>query len=225
MEKWKIIPYEQMYEVSTFGRVRNTNTGVVKSLRKDRYGYLRVTLYPSGKTYTVHRLVATVWIEGQSNDRCQIDHIDNDKTNNSVENLEWVTPKENVNRIPVRGSVVGSDNGMSTISDQTAMYIKYSFDKSYKELISELGVSGNIIAGIRERKSWVHIVDSVMEDAFLSGGIKYKTTASANLDEKSSAELWEDLENGVYSTTELMNKYCVAKSTILRRKKKLKAAK
>lgn len=225
MEKWKIIPYEQMYEVSTFGRVRNTNTGVVKSLRKDRYGYLRVTLYPSGKTYTVHRLVATVWIEGKSNDRCQIDHIDNDKTNNSVENLEWVTPKENVNRIPVRKTVAGTDNPMSSISEQVARYIKYSFDKSYKDLISELGVSGNVIVGIRQRKSWVHIVDEELEEIFLSGNIKYKETPPANMDSKSSEALWRDLKEGVYSTTELVDKYGVAKSTILRRKNKLKTAK
>lgn len=57
MEIWKIIPHEQGYEVSSLGRIRNRITLKIKSLRFDRYGYKRVTLYPSGKTYTIHRLV------------------------------------------------------------------------------------------------------------------------------------------------------------------------
>lgn len=61
--QWKTIPFEDMYEVSSTGEVRNRQTLHIKSQRYDRYGYKRVTLYPSNKTYTIHRLVMLVFFD------------------------------------------------------------------------------------------------------------------------------------------------------------------
>lgn len=91
---WKIIPFEENYEVSQNGEVRNKQTKHIKSLRKSESGYLRVTLYPSGKTYSIHRLVALTWLE---NPNClpSVNHKNGNKLDNTVINLEWCTPKEN----------------------------------------------------------------------------------------------------------------------------------
>jgi hypothetical protein len=59
---WNTINEEPAYEVSDDGKVRRIKTKHVKSLRKGKAGYPRVTLYPSGKTHSVHRLVAKAFL-------------------------------------------------------------------------------------------------------------------------------------------------------------------
>ena len=96
MEKWKQIDGYPNYEVSDEGHVRNIKTGrlLKNSLAK---GYPRVVLcdHLHYKPKTIHRLVAETFIEGD-HDGLQVNHIDGDKTNNRVENLEWVTGSANI---------------------------------------------------------------------------------------------------------------------------------
>ncbi len=101
-EEWKSLPEYIGIEVSTLGRVRkNTrkhHRDVISEFCKDRDGYCRCTVQKlDGKktSQPVHRLVAKAFIENPENKPC-VNHIDNDRTNNRVDNLEWVTPKENV---------------------------------------------------------------------------------------------------------------------------------
>jgi len=119
---WKTIHFESEYEVSNKGEVRNKKTKHVKSLRLSRNGYLRVTLYPSGKTYHVHRLVSEVFIEKPS-DKDYVNHKDGNKMNNHVENLEWCTPKENFDHALREGlykprNMTGVNNHMSKFSQE-----------------------------------------------------------------------------------------------------------
>lgn len=112
-EQWKDIViesngvlynFEGKYEVSNMGRVRSLNyrgTGEVRLLKqgKDKGGYFRVSLYKNGKTkaFLVHRLVATAFIPNNDIDKTEVNHIDENKQNNCVTNLEWVTSKDNIN--------------------------------------------------------------------------------------------------------------------------------
>ena len=106
IEEWRpVVGYEGLYEVSNTGQVRSLDRfyyrlhkGKVLSPAKDRYGYLTVTLNCNGKSKTIkiHRLVAQAFIENPDN-LPQVNHKDEDKTNNNVDNLEWCTAKYNVN--------------------------------------------------------------------------------------------------------------------------------
>lgn len=103
-EVWKDIPgYEGLYQVSSLGRVKSLNYNhegyqKILSFKKERNGYLRVGLFREGrqKLFSVHRLVATVFIPNPNN-LPQVNHKDEDKTNNRADNLEWCSCQYNIN--------------------------------------------------------------------------------------------------------------------------------
>lgn len=94
---WKDIKgYEGIYQVNENGVVRNITSGLELKQHKSKYGYMLVYLWKNnkGKTYRAHRLVAEAFIPNPQN-KPQVNHIDCDRTNNNVSNLEWVTNQEN----------------------------------------------------------------------------------------------------------------------------------
>ena len=103
-EIWRPIKgYEGLYEVSNLGRVKslgNNKTKKDKILRSgiDSQGYPNIGLSKKGnrKTYNIHRIVAEAFIPNPENKR-DIDHINNIKDDNRVENLRWCSHRENCN--------------------------------------------------------------------------------------------------------------------------------
>ena len=99
IEEFRDIPgYEGLYEVSNLGRVRSLETERILKPSKNTWGYLFVSLYKNGikKAVRIHRLVALAFIPNPDNLPC-INHKDEDKTNNTVDNLEWCDDKYNAN--------------------------------------------------------------------------------------------------------------------------------
>ena len=112
IEEWRpIVGYEGLYEVSSYGRVRSLDMyvkarygnyrlhkGKVLSPGKDTNGYLKVNLCCNGKhkVISVHRLVAQTFILNPDN-LPEVNHKDEDKSNNRVDNLEFCDRKYNVN--------------------------------------------------------------------------------------------------------------------------------
>lgn len=99
-EEWKDVKgYEGIYEISNLGNVKSFYSGKIISQKKNNRGYMVVDLYKNRqrKSFLVHRIVAISFLNKDKlcND---VNHIDENKENNCVENLEWCTHKENVNK-------------------------------------------------------------------------------------------------------------------------------
>lgn len=95
---WKDVSgYEDYYEVSNQGVIRNKNTQRVLKPMLKKNGYLTVDLgYRGTKTVSVHRIVATAFIEHPNKFPC-VNHKNENKIDNRVDNLEWCTQKYNLN--------------------------------------------------------------------------------------------------------------------------------
>jgi hypothetical protein len=124
---WRpVVGYEDHYEVSDDGYVRRikaapgATVGRILFFAKDRKGYRRVTLSVGGKGKrpAVHRLVAHAFI-GPPPPGAECNHIDGNKKNNVVANLEWVTPLENhrhARRLGLIRPLEGEANGRAKLT-------------------------------------------------------------------------------------------------------------
>ena len=112
MEVWKKIEGHETYSVSTHGRVRNDITGNYVN-QGHSSGYLVVCI--EGNHYLVHRLVAQTFITNPEN-LPDVNHKDEDKQNNNVNNLEWISHKDNCNYGTRNQRIVSSPNHSSNSS-------------------------------------------------------------------------------------------------------------
>lgn len=94
---WKTIEEFPDYEVSTKGEVRRKKSKRLLSPASCN-GYMRIGLRKNKITYTryIHRLVAEAFIEKPTDEKVEVNHKDGNRANNTVENLEWLSHKQNV---------------------------------------------------------------------------------------------------------------------------------
>ena len=94
-EKWKKIKNYPYYSISNLGRIHSLIKNRILKPSIDKQGYLHIGLYSNNKRkfFLVHRLVAEHFLSSKS---LEVNHRDGNKNNNTVKNLEWVTPKQNI---------------------------------------------------------------------------------------------------------------------------------
>jgi|GEM_PF-1307571 len=159
-EEWKRFKtdgIESNYEISSYGNVRNIVTGKQLRVHIDytRGGYPRVALSINGKDkhYSVHRLVALTFIPNPDpENKPQVNHIDGVKTNNCVDNLEWVSFKENIEHAMKTGLKPSHDE--KTIRKVCKMLEK---GKSIYHIAKKLNVTTAFVSGIKYNGNWNEI--------------------------------------------------------------------
>lgn len=165
-EIWNPIPGYPPYYVSNLGRVKNSRTNKIrKPVLNDCNGRYRVQLYiketDSRKTFYVYHLVMLAFVGPMPFDKREVNHIDGDKENNKLENLEYVTSKENkihakkMGRIPLGSKRPNSKLNESQINRIRKIYIPYKY--SWRRIAEEYGVSTGTIKDIFDGKSWSHV--------------------------------------------------------------------
>ena len=154
MEVWRPIEDFPNYEVSNFGQVRNCRTGKVLKPVDNTYGYLRVHLYQNGekKWIYIHKLVALAFIPNPM-DLVEVNHRDENKLNNRVENLEWVTRQQN--------------NSYGTRNERIGL--------GHRKPVEQYDICGSYI------RTWISISEAVRQTGICQSAIsqccngKYKT--------------------------------------------------
>ena len=155
-EEWREIEgYEGLYSVSDMGRVRKNISGRILKPR-NLNGYQRVALYgkvgePKGSRptdYFIHRLVADLFIDNPEN-KPQINHIDEDKSNNIVSNLEWCTALENSNH-GTRTQRIAEANKKAIILKRE--YTEIIFD-SVADCAEFFGIRGSSMSYVLKNKT------------------------------------------------------------------------
>lgn len=165
-EAWRpVCGFEGIYEISNYTRVRRAADCAQASKGQLltpflNHGYFMVTLTnrDGGRSYFVHRLFVASFV-GPIPDDLVINHIDGDKTNNWLGNLEIVTQGENNRHARVTGlcDLRGERNGSAKLTEDQVREIRAS-GESLSEAAARHGVSFQLISMIRQRKVWRHVV-------------------------------------------------------------------
>lgn len=173
-EIWKPIKnYEKLYHISNLGRVKSLEKEWISGNNIKRHhpdiilktvlhrGYKAITLSKNKKRKTVkiHRLVAQAFISNPEN-KPEVNHKNGIKTDNRVENLEYVTYKENMKHATVNGlRAKGNRNGNSKLKEKEIVEIKKMLKAGIKQNIiaKQFKVTTPVISYIKNNKWWKHI--------------------------------------------------------------------
>ncbi len=176
-EIWKDIEgYEGYYQVSNLGRVRSLTREVRcgnsirvfrERIRKPQImskGYYQLALLKNGKDkrFLIHRLVAYAFIPNPEN-KTEVNHINGVKTDNNVENLEWVTSRENsihAVHTGLHNAIKGERHANSKLNRKDVLEIRRRYIKGcagQKKLAKEYCVTRNTIYKIVKGITWKHI--------------------------------------------------------------------
>ena len=162
MEYWeKISGYNTNYEISNHGNIRNIRSGKNLSGSIDSHGYKYVflTKIKKHKFHNIHRLVAIAFISNPEG-KPQVNHIDGNKTNNSIPNLELVTRAENRKHASeVLGRWNGESNGMAKLTKDSVDKIRQLAVDGFenKEIALMYNMNANYINDIIKRRAWKHV--------------------------------------------------------------------
>jgi hypothetical protein len=181
-EEWRpVVGFETSYVVSSLGRVERIvkrykhQDRFMKQFMADR-GYYHVCLYGADKVknVAVHRVVLLSFQPPPTTDH-QVNHIDGIKTNNRLNNLEWVTPTENIRHAVLMGlypqgvkhkwhgkpeHVRGENNVTSKLTKTGVIDIRRRYAQggiSTYALAAEYGVTRGCISNVIKRKSWFYV--------------------------------------------------------------------
>ena len=163
-EVWRdVLGHEETHEVSSLGMVRTKHSGRILALWVRRCGYRTVTLCVPGRLKLcrdVHRLVTEAFL-GPRPDGLFVNHINGIKTDNRLENLEYVTPRENIMHAIRTGLMkhsFGESHRSAKLTVAKVLEIRSLLPTTLRSVLAkQFGVSYHAIRKIEKRLSWAHV--------------------------------------------------------------------
>jgi len=204
---------EQEYEIMCDGHIYNKATREELNYHQDSKGYLKVYLKKHG-TYFVHRLVCLKYKPITNACEMQVNHIDGNKTNNCIDNLEWVTNAENMAHAVATGlrahlDYTGEHNGSVKITEDIAKQIIQDLlnHKPMSQISREYNISKPTISAIKNKRLWVHLTKNVQFD------VDYKRVSRSQLTPQQVDEIIKLLLQGL-TYQEISNIFNCSKTVI-----------
>jgi hypothetical protein len=163
-EIWKVVPQNRKYVISNMGRIASARGGSSRVLSPfdngKGYKQIRITT-DAERNYYIHRLVAQAFIPNPENKK-EVNHIDANKSNNAVTNLEWVNLQENREHAKSTGLIWRGEKAPGAkLKEADVLDIRRIFQENPKENKSEIGrrfgVGCEAIIKIVRRQRWQHI--------------------------------------------------------------------
>lgn len=169
VEIWKAIPeFEDLYIISNYGKVKsigignNRKTGqIISTWLSPKWNYENINLYKNGNkyTFTIHQLVASIFI-GNCPEGYEVNHIDNNKSNNRLDNLEYLTHSENMIHAYNfdRNISHGESHGRAKLILKEVLEIKelLKTDLTQKEIGLRYNIKPQQISRIKTGKRWAN---------------------------------------------------------------------
>lgn len=154
----KSFVFSSSYKVTACGKVYSLKRKTIKKTQVDINGYEYVSLYSEGKQKrtTVHRLVAQSFF-GKSEKT--VNHINGIKTDNRLDNLEFITMLENIYHAMENGlRKTGANHGMAKLNNKKVLKIRsYNKDVKHSTIAKMFNVTPELVSKIRRRILWKHI--------------------------------------------------------------------
>ncbi|WP_296936504.1 NUMOD4 motif-containing HNH endonuclease [uncultured Marinobacter sp.] len=169
-ELWKdVVGYEDRFLISNYGRVFGKASKKILVLGTNKNGYKVLSTRIGGrkgeyKCFRVHRLVAEAFLDNPDNLR-QVNHIDGNKINNRVENLEWISNQGNIRHALDIGLITprkGEELTNSVLTDEDVRFIREHYTPRHPEygrnaLARRFGIAGATITRVHQGKAWRHV--------------------------------------------------------------------
>lgn len=169
----RLIPGTTTYYCDEEGNIYSSNyhregrMQKLKTANLNTSGYPQITLIFNDKrcVKTVHRLVASAYLKNFGDSKLQVNHIDGNKLNNSVSNLEMVTASENRKHafklgLSVFNEIRGEKNGKSSLKESEVLAIRSAHSReimTQAELAKLFKTSDHCIWSVVTRRTWKHI--------------------------------------------------------------------
>ena len=209
--EWRDVPGYSLYVCNKLGQIKNRKTEHVLSPQIGSTGYIKVQLYNNKikKSINVHKIISEAFLGKRSNGK-QVNHKDGDKTNAKLSNLEYVTPKENMQHAAETGLLFpayGENNGASKIKENHIPIILGHLSDgilSQDEIAEKFNVSRTAISHIKLSVTWKHATEGSGMDFIL----RCKSI------ERSVPEIRKMLASGEFTQREIANKFGCDQSTI-----------